>query len=120
MTEVTQLADVLRTHLCEHYLVEIRCDHDAKTDQAICACARWTAPIKASVGEAIAAWADHVLESVPPAQVTFDRIQEALGRARWQAAKAGTGEPSTVTLAQAVYAAFVGEVSDSTQGGVPC
>jgi hypothetical protein len=44
-----------------HALTEIRCDHDAGTDVAICNCARWKSEPLATVQAAKEAWARHVL-----------------------------------------------------------
>jgi hypothetical protein len=54
-----------------HYVLEIRCDHEAKTDQIVCACMS-PLPVCSSVGEAVKSWADHVrrratLTNEPPA-----------------------------------------------------
>lgn len=45
--------------LSDHYLVEVRCDHDRKTDVAICSCALWASERHNSVGEAVEAWIAH-------------------------------------------------------------
>jgi hypothetical protein len=51
----------LREHLAEHYLAEMRCDHEAGTDVAICSCGLWASEPQPSVGEAVREWADHAL-----------------------------------------------------------
>lgn len=53
--EVTRFVEVL----ADHALAEIRCNHTAKSDTAICNCARW-AVTRATVQEAKEAWALHV------------------------------------------------------------
>lgn len=54
----------LRTVLTGHYLFEMNCDHEAKTDSPWCACCRVDLGTHPSVGEAVAAWVDHVLAEV--------------------------------------------------------
>ena len=50
--------------LAHHALVEIRCDHDAKTDVAVCNCAVWASEPLPSVQAAKEAWATHALEEL--------------------------------------------------------
>jgi hypothetical protein len=55
--------------LAEHYLWQMICDHDAKTDVAVCSCGLWRSQPLPSVGEAAQAWAAHtlsVLAAAPP------------------------------------------------------
>lgn len=47
--------------LKEHWLFNIECHHQAKTDQAVCACG-WKSPERESVGKAVESWANHALE----------------------------------------------------------
>jgi hypothetical protein len=49
--------DVLRLH----WLTSIDCDHEALTDTARCFCTKWTGTAKASVGEAVTEWIEHVV-----------------------------------------------------------
>ncbi len=58
----------LREHLRKHYLAGIECDHEAKTDQASCACSMVRFPVLPSVGAAVESWIDHVLEGVTEAK----------------------------------------------------
>lgn len=46
--------------LAAHWLTEMRCDHEAKTDKAFCACG-WRGKSQPSVGQAAKDWAKHVL-----------------------------------------------------------
>lgn len=50
--------------LAHHALVEIRCDHEAKTDVAVCNCALWASEPLPSVQAAKEAWAAHALEEL--------------------------------------------------------
>jgi hypothetical protein len=45
--------------LSAHWLTEIHCDHEAKTDEALCYCG-WRSPAYPSVGRAVEHWARHV------------------------------------------------------------
>jgi hypothetical protein len=49
--------------LTHHALVEIRCDHEAKTDTPVCNCARVALGLHPSVQAAKEAWAGHVWDS---------------------------------------------------------
>lgn len=54
--------------LAHHALAEIRCDHEAETDVAVCNCALWASEPMPSVQAAKEAWAEHVWqEFVRPA-----------------------------------------------------
>lgn len=56
---------VLRRILCDHFPVEIKCDHDAKTDQVACDRCGWMPnPAAHSVYTAKEAWAQHVLNEL--------------------------------------------------------
>jgi hypothetical protein len=50
--------------LAHHALAEIRCDHDAATDVAVCNCALWASDPEPSVQVAKEAWAAHVWNEV--------------------------------------------------------
>jgi hypothetical protein len=56
---------VTRGHLYDHWLVAVQCDHEAKTDTAVCSCSRWKDVPHASVGDAVKAWIDHVFAASP-------------------------------------------------------
>lgn len=58
-------SDEQATKLADHWLHEMRCDHDAKTDVACCSCG-WVSEAKASIGEAAKAWASHALSTLEP------------------------------------------------------
>lgn len=47
--------------LGDHWLWQMVCDHEAKTDVAICSCGLWRSGAMASVGDAATAWAEHAL-----------------------------------------------------------
>jgi hypothetical protein len=53
--------NALSTILFDHALVEIQCDHDAKTDRPICACSLIELGWYPTVGQARQAWVDHVV-----------------------------------------------------------
>jgi hypothetical protein len=55
----------VKAHLREHWLASIVCDHDAKTDTAICSCTQWRDEPHPSVGEAVDAWIEHVFATLP-------------------------------------------------------
>lgn len=52
-------------HLGTHFLFAIECDHEAKTDVAICACSQWRCPPQPSVGAAVDMWVVHVFDTSP-------------------------------------------------------
>ena len=47
--------------LSGHWLYEMRCDHETKTDQAFCSCGLWSSAPQPSIGEAAKRWAEHAL-----------------------------------------------------------
>jgi hypothetical protein len=51
----------LRAILREHWITNIVCDHDTKTDRACCSCSAWRGNTKPSIGAAVDDWIDHVL-----------------------------------------------------------
>jgi hypothetical protein len=59
--------EALRAHLREHWLASIVCDHEAKTDTAVCSCSQWADTPHPSVGAAVDAWIEHVFETLPAA-----------------------------------------------------
>ena len=61
------LVERLRAHLREHWLANIACDHEAKTDTASCSCSMWRDEPHPSVGEAVDAWIEHVFSTLPAA-----------------------------------------------------
>jgi hypothetical protein len=64
---VTQADNAAQTDvqtLAFHALVEIRCDHEANTDVAVCNCALWASDPLPSVQAAKEAWAIHALEEL--------------------------------------------------------
>ena len=58
MIEETRLRDILK----QHYLYEIHCNHETKTDNPRCACSLVYLGDHPTMGDAAAAWVDHVLE----------------------------------------------------------
>src|SRR6185312_5337262 len=72
--------EALRAHLREHWLASIVCDHEAKTDTAVCSCSQWADTPHPSVGAAVDAWIEHVFETLPAALEprASDRGAEAL------------------------------------------
>lgn len=56
MSKEAKLPEVLE----EHWIYQLNCDHDAKTDDITCACG-WTGKGYLSVGEAVSRWAAHVI-----------------------------------------------------------
>lgn len=54
--------DALRARLTDHYLAQIVCDHERGLDNPICACSRVHLGWHPSVGAAVAAWVDHVMD----------------------------------------------------------
>lgn len=59
--------EALRAHLRDHWLANIVCDHEAKTDTAICSCSQWADTPHPSVGAAVDAWIEHVFTTLPAA-----------------------------------------------------
>lgn len=51
------------TVLKQHYLATINCDHERKMDQPICNCSLVNLGWHPSVGEAVDAWIEHVIEA---------------------------------------------------------
>lgn len=49
--------------ISQHWLMEMRCNHEAKTDTAFCACG-WRSQESQSVGKAAERWAKHLLAIV--------------------------------------------------------
>jgi hypothetical protein len=58
------MVDRLRRVLSEHWLTEVECHHEAKTDTAHCYCTVWASGALSSVGAAVDAWIAHVVEEV--------------------------------------------------------
>lgn len=58
LAQRTELAAVLR----EHFLAQIICDHDKKQDNPVCACSKVHLGWHPSVGAAVNAWVEHVME----------------------------------------------------------
>lgn len=54
------LEDILRVH----YLAQIVCDHEAKTDHAVCACSLIDLGVYPSVGQAVQSHVDHVMAEI--------------------------------------------------------
>ena len=54
-----------RKHLKEHWLTQIECNHEEKTDRAMCWCG-WASEPRSSVGGALDEWIDHVITVAPP------------------------------------------------------
>jgi len=50
----------LAEEIAKHWVIEMRCDHSAKTDTAFCACGWRGIPMR-SVGQAAKEWARHVV-----------------------------------------------------------
>src|SRR4029077_17090487 len=57
------MAEKAAQALKDHWLFAIECHHEAKTDQAVCACGLKT-PERESVGKAVQDWIEHVLRSL--------------------------------------------------------
>lgn len=55
------LIEVLKRVTEGHYLTAMKCDHEAKTDVAVCWC-MWTSSPQPCVGDAVKEFADHVAE----------------------------------------------------------
>jgi hypothetical protein len=58
---LAERGDPLRDVLRRHYLTQITCDHDRKMDNPVCACSLVNLGWHPSVGDAVDAWADHVI-----------------------------------------------------------
>jgi len=54
----------LRAVLREHWLTSVECLHDSKQDIAHCYCTVWASAPQPSVGAAIDAWVEHVMEII--------------------------------------------------------
>lgn len=57
-----QVEERVRGALREHYLAEVICDHEQKIDNPRCACSLVDLGWHPSVGAAVGAWIDHVME----------------------------------------------------------
>jgi len=55
---------VIEAALRQHYLAEIVCDHQRKMDNPWCACSLVNLGWHPSVGDAVQAWVDHVLDAL--------------------------------------------------------
>lgn len=53
-----------RAALTEHWLYQIICNHEAKTDRSCCGCGQFQSTSQPNVGEAAARWVEHVQEVV--------------------------------------------------------
>ena len=53
---------VVANVLSKHYLVEVICDHEREMDNPRCACSLVNLGWHPSVGQAVNAWIEHVLE----------------------------------------------------------
>lgn len=51
-----------RRALKDHWLWEVVCDHEAKTDVARCACGVWKSEPMTTVAHAVERWIEHVEE----------------------------------------------------------
>lgn len=58
------VAERVREVLRSHWLTEIRCDHENKTDQAFCSCSEWGGEPQNSVRLAVDDWINHILEQM--------------------------------------------------------
>lgn len=63
MAASTRLLGALK-NLRTHWLQTIECNHEAKTDRAVCACGVWVSSPQPNVGQAVERWIEHVMESV--------------------------------------------------------
>lgn len=57
------IADVL----VKHWLLEMRCNHELRTDTAVCACGIYRGQQELSVGAAVRSWANHVADEISTA-----------------------------------------------------
>jgi hypothetical protein len=76
--------EALRTTLKEHWLTQVKCDHEAHTDTPVCYCCEFICEPKATLGEAVDAWIEHV--------ITLTTNSPAPLIAAEQAGDAGVGE----------------------------
>lgn len=60
--------------LAAHWLFEMRCNHELKTDVAFCACG-WAGTMQPSVGMAAKEWATHVLLTLAGVAATVETPQ---------------------------------------------
>jgi hypothetical protein len=58
------LADI-RAVLAVHWLTEIQCGHDTKSDRSFCWCGSFICEPQPSVGEAVTRWVEHVMAQLP-------------------------------------------------------
>ncbi len=56
--------NVVREVLTEHWVTEIRCNHEDKTDTAFCACSEYPGEPANSVSGAVNNWIDHVVKEI--------------------------------------------------------
>lgn len=54
----------VRHVLRDHWVTQLICDHEAKTDRAVCSCSLWRCEPQPCVGDAINAWIDHVQDEL--------------------------------------------------------
>lgn len=114
----------LTDHVAEHWLWQMICDHETKTDVAVCACGHWRSDPQPSVGEAARRWADHAIGSafnVHPSleQQSARRVgEEEVARAIHDLGiyiEAGfLGGQNTRLIARTAIALIYGEASDAS------
>ncbi len=113
----------LRHALREHWLTGIHCDHDTKTDTATCYCTIWRSEPMPTVGAALDAWIDHLLEHIPAlaqaAPIPRDLTSAALktGIDWYQHAQRPDDIAATVTLIWAVIWDHYSSVPSTDRGG---
>jgi hypothetical protein len=49
----------IKVRLAQHWLVELRCNHEDRTDEAVCSCALWGSGPRPTVGDAVQARIEH-------------------------------------------------------------
>lgn len=65
LTTATQDRDAQwRAALAAHWLYQIICNHEAKTDRSCCGCGQFQSTSQPNVGEAAKRWVEHVQEVV--------------------------------------------------------
>lgn len=58
------MSEIEEKLLAQHWLFEMRCNHEEKTDTAFCACGQWNSGPQENVGQAALRWAEHALSSI--------------------------------------------------------
>ncbi len=74
----TSPGGAVREVLRAHWLHQIVCNHEDGTDKPCCSCSMWNCPPQPSIGAAVEAWIDHVIQQLPVCGDTNLEVQRLL------------------------------------------